>query len=74
MTVPYFCAEARALRVDPCIENPSSIDPAHLAAETQRKANGGWIDPTSNLGDARVFIFQGTLDAVIDPGGNLCHL
>jgi hypothetical protein len=50
------------------MDTPSSISDAELAAFTLQFEAAGEIDPTGNLANDRVFIFNGAVDTVVVPG------
>jgi poly(3-hydroxybutyrate) depolymerase len=65
---PYFCAEGSIVNATGrCMTHASSIPVASLAATTRSWASSGLIDPVSHLGNARVYLFSGTLDNTVRP-------
>ena len=66
-SVPYYCAESSAVQSLECT-NHNGPDPLYLVDETKTLANENKIDNTINLSGDRVFILQGSLDNVVDPG------
>ncbi|XP_040201484.1 uncharacterized protein LOC120932813 [Rana temporaria] len=66
---PYYCALGNALTASTtCMKIPSAIGLLAIRTYTQTAANTGFIDPLSNLGRGRVFIFSGTKDSVLIQG------
>ncbi|XP_072259180.1 poly(3-hydroxybutyrate) depolymerase-like [Pyxicephalus adspersus] len=66
---PYYCAAGNALAAtSTCMQVPSAISIAAIRTYTQTAANSGLIDPLSNLGRGRVFIFSGSRDSVLVQG------
>jgi poly(3-hydroxybutyrate) depolymerase len=66
---PYFCAEGSATRAMFNCMKPGSFTPLPatdvLKAFTASFAATGQIDPTANLGSAKVWLFTGTRDATV---------
>lgn len=69
---PYYCAQSSSLTSLRCMDTPSSISDAELAAFTLQFEAAGEIDPTGNLANDRVFIFNGAVDTVVVPGWCPC--
>ncbi|XP_056425919.1 uncharacterized protein LOC130367522 [Hyla sarda] len=66
---PYYCAINNALTATgACMKLPSTISLIPLRAYTDSCAVTGLIDPLSNLGRGRVFIFSGSKDSVVSQG------
>jgi len=61
---PYYCAKGRIINGLSC-DDPDTPD---LIAETNRFAQRGEIDPTSNMRTDRVFIYNGYQDSVVSHG------
>jgi poly(3-hydroxybutyrate) depolymerase len=64
----YYCAQGNvALAIGRCQEALSSLEipVAELVATTRDWASRGWIDNTANLGNAKVYLFSGTLDQTV---------
>jgi poly(3-hydroxybutyrate) depolymerase len=66
---PYYCAHANAITAQTsCMTTPSLIDVDNLVQITKNTAATGTADPISNLRNARVWLFSGKFDTVVDPG------
>lgn len=63
---PYRCAEGNlANALGRCISG-ANLDPAALVAATRSAAEGGQIDPLTDLADDRVWLFHGQADVVVN--------
>ncbi len=57
-----------SLATGPCMTAPGLLKPVDAYAQTVSDlAAKGWIDPPSNLARARVYMFTGKADAVVNP-------
>ncbi|KAM9312813.1 poly(3-hydroxybutyrate) depolymerase-like [Gastrophryne carolinensis] len=66
---PYYCAAGNALlATSTCMHLPAGISILAIRTYAQTAANTGLIDPLSNLGRSRVFIFSGSKDSVLVQG------
>lgn len=75
---PYWCAKADALdaatwywgpiwrATGACMKGPASdLDPKEFTAKADAKAAAGEIDPLSNVGRQKIYLFHGYNDAVV---------
>jgi poly(3-hydroxybutyrate) depolymerase len=61
-------AALASLATGPCMSAPGLLKPVDAYAQTVADLAGkGWIDPPSNLARARVYLFTGKADAVVNP-------
>ena len=51
-----------------CTLYPENIDVNILVSQTDLHASAGLIDPTSNLYDSKIYVFNGLQDATVVPG------
>ncbi|KAL4233458.1 hypothetical protein ACF0H5_008139 [Mactra antiquata] len=66
---PFACSAGNAaLAVTVCMGTPSAILPSALELTASTWATLGNIDPTSNMANDRVYIFNGRADSVVNPG------
>jgi poly(3-hydroxybutyrate) depolymerase len=67
---PYYCDQgnfAKNNAVCTNAANPYSLPPtATLESTTDSWASSGYIDPTSNLTNTKVYLFSGTLDTTVN--------
>ena len=69
-TGPYWCAQDNiAVTYSACTTAPGLISVSKLVAITYTTALSLTIDPPSHLKASRVYLFSGTLDSVVVPGG-----
>ncbi len=69
LAVPFICSEgimATALGV--CMKTPALISVSTLELITSSGALFGNLDATYHMKDDRVYIFDGKLDSVVNPG------
>lgn len=68
--VPYYCAQDNAtMAITTCSRDPEiNISIADLVSFTKTAAMSLHIDAPSNLTHDRVYVFQGTKDALVDLG------
>ena len=66
--VPYNCFEGTPRGFFWCMESPSLTHVKKLVDKTREYERKGYIDPTKNMKNSKVFIFHGTNDSVIRPG------
>eukprot|EP00040_Diaphanoeca_grandis_P030611 m.181301 g.181301 ORF g.181301 m.181301 type:complete len:342 (-) comp32058_c0_seq1:128-1153(-) len=65
---PFWCAEDNAITAQTsCMKTPDLINPQELAIFTRNAEKVFSIDHTSNLKDAKVYVFAGTKDTVVNP-------
>lgn len=68
---PYWCAQGNVWAALGSCTTPSARAPLPpvelLKAQAELLARGGLIDPVANLATARVWLFAGTLDRVVEP-------
>jgi poly(3-hydroxybutyrate) depolymerase len=61
-------AALASLATGPCMSVPGLLKPVDSYAQlVSALASKGWIDPPSNLARARVYLFTGKADAVVNP-------
>ena len=66
---PFYCAEGSIVNATGrCMASPASIPTSSLVSTTNTWAGQGTIDPVSNLGSSKVYLFSGTLDSTVKPG------
>jgi hypothetical protein len=66
---PYYCAYGNAITAQhACMTTPSLVNVPALVQITRNTELTRTIDKLSNLKDARVFLFSGASDTVVDPG------
>ncbi|XP_052811890.1 uncharacterized protein LOC128239328 [Mya arenaria] len=65
--VPFACAGSVGSSLS-CMSAPNLVSPAQLEATTSAGALVGNIDATSHMSHDRVYIYNGKLDSVINPG------
>ncbi|XP_068133733.1 poly(3-hydroxybutyrate) depolymerase-like isoform X3 [Hyperolius riggenbachi] len=66
---PYYCALGNSVTASTsCMTVPGAISVAALRSYAVTFANTGQIDPLSNLGRSKVFIFCGSKDSVLVQG------
>ena len=68
VVVPYFYALGNELFSYAALANPELIDVTLLANLTKTFALSGLLDPTRNMFEDRVFIYNGANDILITPG------
>src|SRR5262245_5979876 len=68
---PFYCAEGGGWRAVNSCRSPAGWAPVppveSLRADAELLARGGLVDPVANLAGARVWLFVGTLDHVVEP-------
>lgn len=65
---PFYCAEGSIINATGrCMAYSSSIPVSSLVNTTNSWATSGWIDPVSNLGNGKVYLFSGTVDNTVKP-------
>ena len=63
---PYYCAQGSVtLALSACTDNAAPTQLPTLLAQTDRYAQAGKIDPTSNLASHRTWFFWGTQDSTV---------
>ena len=66
---PYWCAQGvPAYATGQCMSRPQNVDVNVLTTQTTKWSSSGAIDPTYNMYNDRIFIYNGKLDTVVDPG------
>ena len=64
---PFYCAQGSvAHATGRCMSHSSPIPVSTLVATTQGWVASGAVDPTANLAHARVYLFSGKKDAVVN--------
>ena len=69
--VPYYYALGDLLSALSALTNPELINITALTDETKKYASCGLIDPTRNMLNSRVFIYNGMNDTHVLPGHRL---
>lgn len=68
---PFYCAQGSVWAALNNCTNPTAWAPVPpvelLRADAEVLARGGLVDPVANLATARVWLFVGTLDRVVEP-------
>jgi predicted esterase len=66
---PYYCAVANVdVATTTCMQNNPAINHTGLnvlETDTTLWASSGWIDPTSNLAQQKIYLYSGTNDTVV---------
>mmetsp|Transcript_1239 Transcript_1239/g.1976 ORF Transcript_1239/g.1976 Transcript_1239/m.1976 type:complete len:323 (-) Transcript_1239:49-1017(-) len=61
---PYYCAEGSLVKAGVCSQTPLLINLDTLTSTTKKYEKEGLIDDLSNLQNAKIWLFSGTLDVV----------
>jgi poly(3-hydroxybutyrate) depolymerase len=65
---PFYCAENSIVNATGrCMTRSSSIPISSLVSTTNSWGASGAIDPVSNLGGSKVYLFSGTADTTVKP-------
>jgi poly(3-hydroxybutyrate) depolymerase len=65
---PYWCTQSSNKMVPVCLGDPHDVSLADSIAYAEKASANGEIDNVSNLASAKVYIFSGTQDTVVNPG------
>lgn len=65
--VVYYCAGATVSGAELCMSSPELINVDYLVQITKNTAATGFADNVSNMQGDQIFIFDGTLDSVVNP-------
>ena len=69
--VPFACTQGGGIPAAlECMTQPEVVDPDALEEITDLGADAGNIDATANMKNDKVYIFNGELDTVVNPGNN----
>ena len=69
--MPYYFAMGNFSFLISQLTNPELINITALTEETKKYASWGLIDPTANMLNSRVFIYNGMNDTGVLPGHRL---
>ena len=61
---PYYCAQNSLTQAAVCTQTPALVSLDPLVSITKKYENEGLIDDLSNLQNAKIWLFSGTLDVV----------
>ena len=64
---PYNCAEGMLLGALTCGTHPEAINPSYLVEQTIAAQALGSIDPTSKIGNQKVYLYAGSGDRTVLP-------
>jgi poly(3-hydroxybutyrate) depolymerase len=63
---PMYCSQGNAaISVGPCMANTGSRNLPYLMSVVNTWSGNGYIDPTSNMGASKVYLFSGTIDSTV---------
>lgn len=64
----YHCANGNMLDADACAQDPSTVDVQKEISFAQAHGEDGSIEPITHVQGQKVFVYQGSVDAVVNPG------
>lgn len=63
---PVYCSQGNAaIAAGPCMLDTGSRNVPYLISVVNTWAGNGYIDPTSNMANSKVYLFSGTLDSTV---------
>jgi hypothetical protein len=63
---PVYCSQGNVfIATGPCMADTGSRDLSYLISVIDTWSGNGYIDPTSNLANSKVYLFSGTIDSTV---------
>jgi poly(3-hydroxybutyrate) depolymerase len=63
---PVYCSQGSVfIATGPCMADTGSRDLSYLISVIDTWSGNGYIDPTSNLANSKVYLFSGTIDSTV---------
>ncbi len=63
---PVYCSQGNVfIATGPCMADTGSRDLPYLISVIDTWSGNGYIDPTSNLANSKVYLFSGTIDSTV---------